>query len=167
MKLPKLLILGHGRHGKDTIAEILEEQIGLKFMSSSQASADIFIYDELKDKYKYENAVECFNDRSNHREEWYNLICGYNKDNKTRLAEDILKLNDCYVGMRDFEEVEKSMNDGLFDLIVWVDASDRLPLEGGESFNIDMSIADVVIYNNGTLEDFVEKVHRFGKILSR
>jgi dephospho-CoA kinase len=165
MKLPKLLIIGHGRHGKDTVAEILEEQIGLKFMSSSQASADIFIYEELKDKYGYKNSTECFEDRSNHRKEWYNLICDYNKDNKTRLAEEILKINDCYVGMRDLEEIEKSMNDKLFDLVIWVDASERLPLEGAESFNIDMTMADVVIYNNGSLEEFKGKIQRLGNIL--
>jgi hypothetical protein len=37
----KLLIIGNARHGKDTLAELLNEYYGLKFMSSSQASADI------------------------------------------------------------------------------------------------------------------------------
>ena len=46
------------------------------------------------------------------------------------------------------------MNQGLFDLIVWVDASDRLPLEPATSFNIDKSCADIIINNNGTLDEF-------------
>ena len=42
-----ILIIGHARHGKDTVAEFLEEIFGLTFMSSSQAAADIFIYEVL------------------------------------------------------------------------------------------------------------------------
>ncbi len=57
------------------------------------------------------------------------------------------------------------MDQGLFDLIIWVDASKRLALESSESFNIDISIADVIIENNGTFEEFKEKVNRLGKIL--
>ena len=75
----KLLILGNARHGKDTLAELFNEHFGLTFMSSSQASADFFLYDQLKDKYGYTSPEECFNDRVNHRDEWYLAICDYNK----------------------------------------------------------------------------------------
>ncbi len=57
------------------------------------------------------------------------------------------------------------MRQKLFDLIVWVDGSKRLPLEGADSFNIDISLADVIIENNTTLEDFKQKVFRFGEFL--
>lgn len=163
--LPKLLIIGHMRHGKDTLAELLEEQIGLKFLSSSLAASNIFLYDALKEKYGYTTPEECFEDRMNRRPEWYQLICDYNKDDKARLAKGILEITDCYVGMRDRGEIDECMRQGLFDLIVWVDASERLPLESKESFNIDKSCADVIIENNGTFEEFKEKVKRFGKIL--
>lgn len=165
-QLPKLLILGNARHGKDTLAEILNEKFGYTFQSSSQSAADIFIYDELKDKYGYETSVECFEDRVNHRTEWYNMICDYNKDDKARLAKDILKNSDCYVGMRDKEEIEECMKQDLFKLIVWVDASERLPLEDGGSFNIDVSVADMIMTNNGTYEEFEKKVIRFGSTIS-
>jgi hypothetical protein len=49
----KILILGNARHGKDTLAELFNKYFGLTFMSSSQASADFFLYDQLKDKYGY------------------------------------------------------------------------------------------------------------------
>tara|TARA_R110000782_G_scaffold21299_1_gene57308 strand:- start:10447 stop:10956 length:510 start_codon:yes stop_codon:yes gene_type:complete len=166
-KFPKLLIIGSARHGKDSMAEILSEKFGLKFASSSQAASDIFLYDTLKDKYGYKTSEECFEDRVNHRAEWYEMICDYNKDDKARLAKDILKVTDCYVGMRDREEIEECMRQGLFDLIVWVDASDRLPIESKDSFNIDKSCADIIISNNGTYEEFVKKVIRLGKIFSK
>jgi hypothetical protein len=165
-QLPTLLIIGSARHGKDSMAEILADNFGLKFKSSSQAAADIFIYDELKGKYEYKTSEQCFEDRVNHRQEWYEMICDYNKDDKARLAKGILELTDCYVGMRDRGEILECINQGLFDLIIWVDASDRLPLEDPSSFNIDKSCADVIIDNNGTYEEFVNRVIRFGKILT-
>ena len=161
----KILILGNGRHVKDTLAELFNQHFGLTFMSSSQASADFFLYNQLKDKYGYTTSEECFEDRVNHREEWYQAICDYNKDNRARLAQDILSRSDCYVGMRDKEEFNECVKQKLFDLIIWVDASKRLPLEPGTSFNINMSDADIIVENNGTFEEFVEKSKRIGKAL--
>lgn len=166
-KFPKLLILGPARWGKDSFAEILNEQFGLNFVSSSQAAADIFIYDELKEVYGYTTPEQCYEDRFNHRAEWFNMICNYNKDDKAKLAKGILELNDCYVGMRSRDEIEECMKQGLFDLIIWVDASKRLPTENPDSFNIDPSCADVIVDNNGTLEEFKTKVLRIGNILSK
>lgn len=166
-KVPKLLIIGNCRHGKDSLAELLNEYYGLKFMSSSQAAANIFIYDNLKVKYNYENSVECFEDRVNHRAEWYDMICEYNSVDKARLAKGILEQSDCYVGMRDRGEIDECVAQGLFDLIIWVDASERLPLESPDSFNIDKSCAHIIVENNGTLEEFKNNVKHLGKILVR
>lgn len=164
---PKLLIIGNARHGKDSMAEILRDEFNFKFKSSSQAASEIFIYDELKSKYGYTTPEECFEDRVNHRAEWHDLICEYNKEDKARLAKGILEHADCYVGMRDSKEIEECIKQGLFDLIIWVDASNRMPLEGKDSFSIEKSDADIVIYNNGTFDEFREKVIRFGNILYR
>jgi len=161
----KLLILGHCRHGKDTFAEILRDNFGFKFQSSSQAASDIFIYEKLKDKYNYENSVQCFEDRVNHRSEWYNLICEYNKNDRTRLAKNIMSSSDCYVGMRDILEVNECINQNIFDLIIWIDASKRLSLENENSFDIEKKCADIIVENNRTYEEFYQKVIRIGKTL--
>ena len=163
--MKKYLIISHKRWGKDTLAEILNKHFGMKFASSSQTAADIFIYDALKEKYGYNNPLECFEDRINHRAEWYNLIKDYNKDDRARLAKEILNYTNCYVGMRDREEIDECVKQGLFDLIIWVDASKRLEEEDKSSFNIDKSYADVVIDNNGTLDEFKERVIRLGNVL--
>ena len=165
MSKPKILIIGHGRHGKDTLAEIFEELYGMTFKASSMAASEIFIYDELKDKYGYLSPEECFNDRSNHRSEWYDLICEYNKHDKARLAKSIMSTSDCYVGMRDECEISACIWQGIFDIVIWVDASRRMPLEPKDSFNIDMSCADIVIYNNETLDDFKYKAKRLGNLI--
>lgn len=163
----KMLIIGHARHGKDSLAEIMNEEYGLTFKSSSQAAADIFLYEALKPKYGYKTSEECFEDRVNHRPEWKQMICDYNKDDRAKLAKGILEQSDCYVGMRDRAEINECMRQGLFDIIIWVDACERLPLESPESFDIDKTCADIIIENNGTFEEFKEKVLRLGKFLKK
>jgi hypothetical protein len=164
-KMPRLLIIGHGRHGKDTLAEIFNRDYGMKFKASSMAASEIFIYNVLKDKYGYNSPDECLNDRSNHRKEWYDLICSYNLRDKARLAKDIMTTSNCYVGMRDRDEIDECMKQGVFDLVIWVDASNRLPKESKDSFNITKKSADILISNNGTIEEFEIKASRLGKIL--
>ena len=166
-KIPRLLVIGAARWGKDSFAEILNQEFGYTFESSSQAAANIFLYDLLKDKYGYLTPEECFEDRMNHRQEWYEAICDYNKDDKAKLAKGILERSDCYVGMRDRGEIEECIKQGLFDLVIWIDASERLPLEDASSFNIDKSCADIIVDNNGTEAQFRERVKRLGKILKK
>lgn len=84
----KFLILGHARHGKDTMAEILNKEFGMTYLSSSMAANDIFLFDRLKVKYGYSTKEECFSDRINHRQEWYEAICDYNKNDRSRLSRD-------------------------------------------------------------------------------
>lgn len=165
MSRPKLLIIGHGRHGKDTLAEIFNENFGMTLKASSMAASEIFIYEKLKLKYGYETAEECFNDRSNRRSEWYDLICDYNKSDKARLAKEIMSKSDCYVGMRDRPEILECLNQDIFDLVIWVDASERLPKETRDSFNITKEDADIIIYNNESLDRFKEKAIRLGEVI--
>jgi hypothetical protein len=141
----KLLIIGHGRHGKDTVAQMISDCTGLTFESSSKSAAKIFIYDKLKDKYGYKTFKECYEDRSNHRAEWHDLICWYNKDDKAKLAKKILSLNDMYVGMRSNQEIEKCQQDNLFDHIIGVYDPNK-PLEPDDSFDINLfEKSDIII----------------------
>jgi dephospho-CoA kinase len=153
-----VLIIGHARHGKDTVASILHEEYKLTFKSSSQAASEIFIYDLLKDKYGYKSPEECFDDRVNHRAEWYNLICDFNKNDRARLAKEIMKTSDIYVGMRDNAEIEECIRQGVFDSVIGV-FDPRQPLESPDSFNINLwQKSDFIIPNAGTIEDLRRKI---------
>ena len=158
----KILILGKMRQGKDTLAELLNEYYGMTFKSSSEMANELFIYDKLKNKYGYNSPEECFEDRMNHREEWYLMICGYNMQDKSRLTKDIITKYDCYVGMRDLDEFNASKH--LFDLIIWVDASKRLPSKDTTN-KISIDEAHIVLTNNGTYEDFKAKSKVIGNII--
>ena len=152
MKL-KLLVIGHGRHGKDTVCEILRDKYGYSFESSSQFCSKLFIYNNLKDKYGYANEEECYADRHNHRAEWYNAICDYNVPDPARLGREMFNAYDIYCGLRNKKEYHAMRNTEVFDYAIWVDRSDYLPLESKDSMSLEQWMADFTIDNNGTLED--------------
>ena len=159
MKIPKLLIVGMGRHGKDTVAEILRDRCGMEFSSSSFAAYEIFIYDLFKEKYGYTSIEEAYEDRHNHREELFKLIQDYNSEDRTRLARGIVNSTGMYVGMRCALEVEACIEKAVFDLIIWVDASERIDyVEPSSSISVTKEHADIVLTNNGTLEQLEAKV---------
>jgi len=153
MSLPKLLVIGHGRHGKDTVCEILRDKYGFSFESSSQFCSKLFIYSDLKDKYGYYNEEECYADRHNHRAEWYDAICAYNVPDAAKLGREIFRAHDIYCGLRNKREFFAMKNTGVFDYAIWVDRSMHLPLESKDSMSLEQWMADYTIDNNGNLQD--------------
>lgn len=153
------------RHGKDTVAEMLHQMFGLTFESSSIAASRIFLYEALKDKYGYTTPEECFEDRVNHRAEWHDLIVDFNREDKARLAKEILKTSDIYVGMRSNIEAEACIEQGIFDYIIGV-YDPRKPEEPKDSFNIDLwEKCNFVIPNGGTLPQLQAKVFNLGLLI--
>lgn len=161
----KILIIGYARSGKDTVAEYFKINFGLNYASSSLAAAKIFIFEALSEKYGYKSFKECFEDRVNHRKEWFDLITSYNKNDKSRLAKAILKQNDCYVGMRCMKELKSCIDQSVFDLIIWVDGEKRVGVEDKSSCTISKKYADIVIENNNSLSDLETKLNRIGNAL--
>jgi len=154
----KLLVIGHARHGKDTVAQILKDGWDLNFCSSSLAAAEKVIMPKLmKDSFgnPYNSVEDCFADRINHRATWKNLITEYNTPDKTRLAREIMTKNDIYVGMRCNIELGECRVCGLFDAIIWVDASYRKEPEPVSSNTITIDSADYIIDNNGSISDLI------------
>jgi hypothetical protein len=145
----KILLLGHGEHGKDTVAEIITELTGLRFESSSHAAAELAVMPKLAEKYGYKTVQECFEDRRNHRDEWRQLITDYNTPDKTRLCREILARCDGYVGMRC--PIEYAAVKHLFDVVIWVDARKRKPID--PSMGVEREPGMVLIGNNGHTMD--------------
>lgn len=155
-----ILILGHARHGKDTVAEMFREYAGLSFKSSSEAALEIFLFHVLYKKYDlfYLTMEQAFEDRVNHRDKWFNEIEAYNREDATRLAREIMSYNDIYVGLRSAYEIEECLKKGVFDLVIGVHDY-RKPLEPQSSNNADpFKYADYMILNNGSLDDLRMKV---------
>ena len=158
MRKPKLLVIGHGRHGKDTVSEILCKNFGLSFISSSMFACKQLIYSGLKNKYGYNSFEECYNDRHNHRSEWYNEISNYCKDDPSQLGKDIFSKHDIYCGLRNVREFKAMKENNVFDACIWVDRSDHLPPEDKKSMTLTKYMADYIIGNNGTMKELESKV---------
>lgn len=148
----KILIVGHKGHGKDTLADLMS-LYGYKKQDSSRKALEIFLFQKLRDKYGYATPEEAYQDREQHRAEWYQEIVAFNTPDKTRLARLIMQDSDIYVGMRDRDEIDACMEAGIFDYVIWVDASQRKPLESKSSFNIEVSPDYIVVDNNGDESD--------------
>jgi len=173
----KFLILGHGRHGKDTVAELMHKHYGISYISSSFALCkEIFPaldaalgYTSMMDGAgEYIDMTEqdfieyAFQDRSNHRLLWKELITLYNTPDKSALCKLILSQADCYVGLRCDKEYEASRC--LFDHILWVDARKRKPYEDTMLVKFD-PIHMIWIDNNGTLEELEDTVKQLHVLL--
>jgi hypothetical protein len=157
----RLIILGHARHGKDTVAELLRDRFGMRFQSSSRFCTEkVMMPFFARAGRPYLSAEECFDDRTNHRAAWFAQIALYNRDDPSRLARELFEAgNDVYVGMRSAEELKSARK--LADLVVWVDALERLPPEPLSSCSVTREMADVRISNNANLEALAEAVDRF------
>ena len=159
---PKILVLGHARHGKDTVGEILRDRYGLTFESSSFFLAAKVVRPEMERRgITYGSLDECYADRVNHRALWREIIGEYNGKDPSLLARSILEVADMYVGMRTQREYVAAIP--LFDVIVWVDASGRgVPPEGRDSMTIEYDQKTMkTINNDGTLADLEREVDDF------
>jgi|SRR5882724_914610 len=154
----KLMILGYARHGKDTVAEILRDNLKLTFASSSFAAAEKVMVPFLAAKgITYANLDECYADRVNHRQDWYEQIKAYNTPDGARLAREIYKDNDIYVGMRSVAELDAVHKEGLYNYSIWVDRSKHVAPESSASCSVTPAMADYTLDNNGTLEQLKVK----------
>jgi hypothetical protein len=119
-----LLIIGHGRHGKDSLGELICKELPeLTFTSSSWFFAEEMFNNQGGSTF-YSSVQECFDDRANYRELWRDKMVEYNTPNPSRLAQNILATSNLYIGMRTLREYEASKK--LFNFIFYVDASERV-----------------------------------------
>lgn len=155
-----VIIFGHKQHGKDTACEYLQSKFGMSFISSSFFACQNFLFDQLREIHGYKTIEECFADRVNHRKYWYEAIRDFNYPDKTRMGRQLFDKHAIYCGIRDLEEFTALKAAGLVNLSIFIDASGRLEKESTESMNVDIEDADIIITNNGTLEEFYNKLDR-------
>ena len=155
----KLLVIGHGRHGKDTVADIITEDFGLRATSSSMFAAEEVVRPYLQRVYgmSYATLDACYDDRHNHRGRWAGAIAAYNADDPTALTRGILSVSDIYVGLRSDREFYASRH--LFDFVIGVIAFERCPALD-PTFLCPLGECDYLIDNNGPEEDLRPEVHR-------
>lgn len=160
-----IAVIGYAGAGKGTLCRIMAHAMGLPSISSSKFALDLFLFETITDpsgsyRLHYNNPSECFKDRINHREAWYNIIADYVKDDPTRMGRQLLAEYPVYDGIRSRIEFEALKKAGIIRKTVWVDAGDRVPPEPHTSMQLTAEDADLVVANDGTqlkdLEDLLE-----------
>lgn len=179
---PRIIVMGHGRHGKDTVCELLRESHDLRFTSSSRFCAEEVIPEAVDKAWREHYDAELtagggqtfpqdiphyqwtpdthFEHRHDYRAFWFNAIAAYNQPDPTRLARAIFAENDVYCGLRRQEELDAIKGSEDFEdvVYVWVDASKRLPPEDESSCTVGPCMCDYVIDNNGSLGGLTTQV---------
>lgn len=155
---PKLMILGHARHGKDTVGEWFVQK-GYTFVSSSRFVGEKAVYPKHLELappgsvHHIPTFEEFFELRGQNRAFWYDAIAAYNRPDRSRLGRELFAEYDMYVGLRNAAELHALKLNKAYDLSVFVDASERCQPEPSTSMTIKPWMADVILDNNGTLED--------------
>lgn len=162
----KILVIGHKQHGKGTFCDIATKNFSIRSMGTSRFKAER-IFELMKDEYGYSSVEECYADRINHREFWFNNINDFCKDNYALVIEEILMKHDICEGVRNRVEFECAKTKRRFDLVIWIDASNRLPLESSSSMELTEDDADLIIKNNGTQEEFHKRCVNTLKLINK
>ena len=171
---PKIMVMGHARHGKDTVGELLSDEYCLSFQSSSLFASKRVMMPAFSFKgrdgveNKYRTALECYEDRVNHRKFWFDEIYRYNTPDCSRLGRELFQQYDVYGGIRSFREFFALKNQGLFDASIWVDASKRVEPEPGSSNEMQPWMCDFFLDNNGPVEELKTNLrHIMRRIMER
>lgn len=156
----KALVSGMAEHGKTTFCKAM----GLNFVDTSKVALEKVVWPVLKSEYKTPHA--CYVDRVNRRKEWFELIQEYNRDDRARLAKEVLKVSDVYCGMRCALEMLECEKQELFDITIWVDDSIRCDPEPKSSCTVDPSMFDIQVNNDDDEYILRLKAERVGFLLS-
>lgn len=156
----KVCLIGASQHGKDTVGKLIEKHSDLKCTASSEAALELFLFDILSAKHGYKTIQEAYENRHKNRKEWFESIQQYNKEDKTRLAREVMKKGSVYVGMRDPDELHACLEENVFDLTLGI-FDPRKPLETHSKVTSALDDSDYVIYNDRNLEHLENEVIKF------
>jgi dephospho-CoA kinase len=150
----KLIVTGHARHGKDTVCDILKNNYGLQFQSSSYFVAQRAVRPYLEGKgIVYPSLQACYDDRVNHRSDWFDAIQNYNTPDRAKLGRELFQTYDVYCGLRCIKELFALRNAGMVSCVIWVDAAKRVNPEPWTSITVTPLDCNIVLENNGDIEE--------------
>jgi len=153
----RIAISGRGQSGKDTTCEWLAEHTSLLYKESTSMAALTHVFLQIGPLYGYETPEDCYQDRSNHREEWRDAI----EQLGVGLYWGMMNHNDIINGIRSKREFQTAKRQGLFCLSVWIEAQDA---PEDKSLSYDSSLCDITVINDKTL-GFFEKLEHLSKAL--
>ena len=153
---PTLLIVGYSQCGKDVVASLIKEHLGLDYSSTTMWAVDQYLWDQWgKDRYGSKEAF--YSDRHNHIPVWQNLMDAYCTPDKARQVRGVMMDNDMYVGLRHLDQLVASVNEGLIDHVIWIDSADR-GIKPEPGMSIKKGDADLLLNNNGPESNLLPQI---------
>ncbi len=162
-RLPTLAIVGYGRAGKDTAGSFLTEHFRLKFSGGCSWAIRHYMAERLSaDAGRIISPDEAYINRHDDRLKWYNYCNEYRKDDPAKLVRLVLETSDFVCGIRDRKEIISAKNEGLLDLIIWIE---NYRAEADKTVTFSKEDCDIVVLNNSSLADYYERLYRLGVAL--
>lgn len=142
----RILVVGHGRAGKDTACEYLASITTLRFAGSTSRYLARHVAARLGVP-----EGEAYRTRHRDRNLWHRVGNEVRRQDPALLVRESPAHADIVGGVRDLEEIAACRQENLVDLIVWV-ANERAPRDSTVTFG--ERDCDIAIPNHWTLEEF-------------
>jgi hypothetical protein len=156
--MKKLLIVGEGRAGKDTACEYLSAITGLRNAGTTSRYLCRHVAYDLG--LSEEEAFRRRHESDEMRILWYNKGNEVRQQGPTTLIREALENGEITGGIRDLAEIICCREEGLVDLIIWVE---NLRVRKDPTVMFTSRECDVVIQNNWDLAAFQGRLERFAK----
>lgn len=150
-----ILIVGHGRAGKDEACKYLASITQLR--NAGTTSKYLCKHVARRLGLSEEEAYARRHESDEMRTLWYRIGNEVREKGPTTLIREALEHGEITGGIRDLEEIRAAKREGLFDLIVWVERKSA-PVDPTLKFTSED--ADIIIENNGTLEEFQDRLRQ-------
>ncbi len=145
----KIIVIGYTGSGKTVVSNMIAEQMGGK----SIACSDFIISDFARTSMINEAFV------IKHKHAFRDQLFNFARDKQLKdplvYIRQPLNEYDVLSGVRNKDELKAAKEAGIVDLIVWVN---RHGAHRNATDNLDVSDADIIIQNIGTLEELRSKI---------
>lgn len=148
--MKRILIVGHGRAGKDVALEYLASITGLRNAGTTSLYLAKYVATDLGVTPEVAYAT-----RHADRDVWYRVGRQIRENNPGVLLREALLHGEMTGGLRDAEECVVARD--IVDLIVWVE-NNRVAPDPTVMFGPE--VADVVIENHGTMDEYRLRLRR-------
>lgn len=148
----KILLVGYGRAGKDEGLNYLAALTGLRNAGCTSVYLAKYVARELG-----VSESEAYKTRHQHRDLWYEIGNQLRENDPGILLREALEHGPLTGGVRDLEEIVEARRCNLVDLIVWVE---NVRVHVDNTVKFDSEHCDVIVQNNGTLEEYQDKLRR-------
>jgi hypothetical protein len=151
----RILVVGHGRAGKDTACEYLAAITRLRFAGSTSVYLARHVAARLG-----VSEQEAYRTRHRDRSLWHRVGNEIRRQDPGLLVRESLANAEIAGGVRDREEIAVCRREDLVDLIVWV-ANDRVPHDATVTFG--ERDCDVTVPNHWGLDEFHRRLLRLAR----